>query len=49
MGLDWTGWWGPEPPYHAPVFVLIHHHREPPEVDGGATFIFVPITLGAGA
>src|SRR5688572_25649162 len=27
--LDWTGWWGPEPPYHAPVFVLTHHERAP--------------------
>src|SRR4051794_13233352 len=26
---DWRGWWGPEPPYHAPVFVLTHHAREP--------------------
>jgi dihydrofolate reductase len=26
--LDWKGWWGPQPPYHAPVFVLTHHHRD---------------------
>src|SRR6185312_17157125 len=26
--LDWKGWWGPEPPYHAPAFVLTHHHRD---------------------
>jgi dihydrofolate reductase len=39
--LDWKGWWGPEPPYHAPVFVLTHHHRDPLEMDGGTTFTFV--------
>ena len=39
--LDWKGWWGPEPPYHAPVFVLTHHRREPLEMDGGTTFTFV--------
>jgi len=38
---DWTGWWGPEPPYHAPVFVLTHHPREPLEMEGGTTFVFV--------
>ncbi len=38
---DWEGWWGPEPPYHAPVFVLTHHARPPLEMDGGTTFIFV--------
>jgi dihydrofolate reductase len=38
---DWTGWWGPEPPYHAPVFVLTHHPREPLEMEGGTTFHFV--------
>lgn len=39
--LDWTGWWGPNPPYHAPVFVLTHHEREPLEMEGGTTFHFV--------
>ena len=39
--LDWTGWWGPEPPYRAPVFVLTHHPREPLEMGGGTTFTFV--------
>ena len=39
--LGWTGWWQPEPPYHAPVFVLSHHRREPLEMDGGTTFTFV--------
>ncbi len=39
--LDWTGWWGPNPPYHGPVFVLTHHAREPLTMDGGTTFTFV--------
>jgi dihydrofolate reductase len=38
---DWRGWWGDDPPYHAPVFVLTHHPREPVEMDGGTTFHFV--------
>src|SRR5438046_3207654 len=38
---DWRGWWGEEPPYHAPVFVLTHHPREPIEMQGGTTFHFV--------
>jgi dihydrofolate reductase len=38
---DWKGWWGDDPPYHAPVFVLTHHEREPIEMDGGTTFHFV--------
>jgi dihydrofolate reductase len=38
---DWRGWWGEEPPYHAPVFVLTHHPREPLEMQGGTTFTFV--------
>ncbi|MDO8145106.1 dihydrofolate reductase family protein [Isoptericola sp. 178] len=42
---DWTGWWGDEPPYHAPVFVLTHHPREPLVMAGGTTFHFV--TTGA--
>ena len=37
----WTGWWGPDPPYHTPVFVLTHHPREPLEMEGGTTFHFV--------
>jgi dihydrofolate reductase len=37
----WRGWWGEEPPYHAPVYVLTHHPREPLEMAGGTTFIFV--------
>ena len=39
--LDWTGWWGEEPPYHAPVFVLTHHPREPLTMKGGTTVTFV--------
>ncbi|MFC6879063.1 MULTISPECIES: dihydrofolate reductase family protein [Actinomadura] len=39
--LDWTGWWGDEPPYHAPVFVLTHHERAPVAMEGGTTFTFV--------
>jgi dihydrofolate reductase len=39
--LDWKGWWGTNPPYHTPVFVLTHHAREPLEMEGGTTFHFV--------
>src|SRR5579864_6645808 len=38
---SWKGWWGDNPPYHAPTFVLTHHPRDPIEMDGGTTFIFV--------
>jgi len=38
---DWTGWWGAEPPYHHPVFVLTHHPRPPLAMAGGTTFHFV--------
>jgi dihydrofolate reductase len=38
---EWRGWWGEEPPYHAPVFVITHHEREPVEMAGGTTFHFV--------
>jgi dihydrofolate reductase len=38
---DWRGWWGEEPPYHAPVFVLTHHPHDPIEMKGGTTFHFV--------
>lgn len=37
----WTGWWGEDPPFHAPVFVLTHHAREPLSMHGGTTFAFV--------
>ena len=38
---SWKGWWGDEPPYHTPVFVLTHHARAPLEMAGGTTFHFV--------
>jgi dihydrofolate reductase len=38
---DWRGWWGDEPPYHAPVFVLTHHAHDPIEMRGGTTFYFI--------
>ena len=38
---SWKGWWGDEPPYHVPVFVLTHHARAPLEMQGGTTFHFV--------
>ena len=37
----WTGWWGDDPPYHVPVFVLTHHARQPLPMRGGTTFTFV--------
>jgi dihydrofolate reductase len=37
----WKGWWGPNPPYHCPVFVLTHHARASLEMEGGTTFHFV--------
>jgi dihydrofolate reductase len=37
---SWKGWWGEEPPYHVPVFVLTHHAREPLHMQGGTTFYF---------
>ncbi|MGJ5818727.1 dihydrofolate reductase family protein [Paludibaculum fermentans] len=38
---SWKGWWGPNPPYHAPTFVLTHFEREPLVMEGGTTFYFV--------
>jgi len=38
---EWKGWWGDEPPYHVPVFVLTHHPRAPIDMKGGTTFHFV--------
>ena len=38
---SWRGWWGEEPPYHVPVFVLTHHARPPLPMQGGTTFHFV--------
>lgn len=40
-GKTWRGWWGDNPPYHVPVFVLTHHPRKPIEMEGGTTFHFV--------
>lgn len=37
----WKGWWGDDPPYHAPTFVLTHYEREPIVMEGGTTFYFV--------
>ena len=39
--LEWKGWWGPNPPFHTPVFVLTHHPRPSIEMEGGTTFHFV--------
>jgi dihydrofolate reductase len=41
---DWTGWWGANPPFHTPVFVLTHHTRPLLEMEGGTTFHFVDAT-----
>lgn len=38
---SWRGWWGKNPPYHVPVFVLTHHERPPLEMEGGTVFHFV--------
>lgn len=38
---NWKGWWGDNPPYHVPVFVLTHYKRDPIEMEGGTTFHFV--------
>jgi dihydrofolate reductase len=37
---SWRGWWGDEPPYHVPAFVLTHHPRPPLVMNGGTTFFF---------
>jgi dihydrofolate reductase len=39
--MSWKGWWGDNPPYHFPVFVLTHHARPPLEMEGDTTFHFV--------
>jgi dihydrofolate reductase len=44
---SWKGWWGDEPPYHVPVFVLTHHARAPLQMKGGTTFHFVTGGIGA--
>jgi dihydrofolate reductase len=38
---NWKGWWGDDPPYHAPTFVLTHHERKPLRMEGGTIFHFV--------
>jgi dihydrofolate reductase len=43
----WKGWWGDEPPYHVPVFVLTQHPRAPLEMKGGTTFFFVTAGIHA--
>lgn len=40
-GPDWKGWWGDNPPYHAPTYILTHQPRDPIEMEGGTTFYFV--------
>lgn len=45
--LDWHGWWGPNPPYHAPTFVLCHRPRPSIEMEGGTVFHFVTEGIGA--
>jgi dihydrofolate reductase len=39
--LNWKGWWGDNPPYHVPVFILTHHAREPIQMEGGTAFYFI--------
>lgn len=43
----WKGWWGENPPYHVPVFVLTHNKRQPVEMEGGTTFYFVTDGISA--
>jgi dihydrofolate reductase len=38
---DWKGWWGPNPPFHTPTFILTHHARPSIEMEGGTTFHFI--------
>jgi dihydrofolate reductase len=44
---SWRGWWGDDPPYHVPVYVLTHHAREPLPMEGGTTFTFVTDGIGS--
>ena len=44
---SWRGWWGKNPPYHSPVFVLTHHPRPPQEMEGGTVFHFVTEGINA--
>ena len=45
---DWKGWWGPNPPFHTPTFVLTHRPRPPIEMEGGTTFHFLARLAGRG-
>jgi len=42
---EWRGWWGPDPPFHTPTFVLTHRPRPPLEMDGGTTFHFLDVPV----
>jgi len=44
---EWKGWWGQEPPYHVPVFVLTHHERKPVEMKGDTVFHFITDGIGS--
>jgi len=44
---SWRGWWGKNPPYHVPVFVLTHHARAPQEMEGGTVFHFITDGIAA--
>jgi dihydrofolate reductase len=44
---EWKGWWGDDPPYHAPAFVPTHHPRQPLTMHGGTTFTFVTDGIGS--
>jgi dihydrofolate reductase len=44
---SWRGWWGEDPPFHTPVYVLTHHERAPLAMDGGTTFHFVTDGIGS--
>lgn len=41
VDIGWKGWWGDNPPYHVPVFIVTHHARPPIEMEGGTTFYFI--------
>jgi dihydrofolate reductase len=41
LDINWRGWWGDNPPYHVPVFILTHHARPPIQMDGNTTFHFI--------
>jgi len=45
--MNWKGWWGDDPPYHAPTFILTHYPRDPIVMEGGTTFHFVTAGIEA--